>query len=442
MEVENPSWYKSRGYVHFDRPISVDRAVKIVTNPLKVARRAFFPFLHFELTTYRVKWNKESKTLVKNPKKRTVSYASHIDSHIYSYYSSLLSLAYENALKARGLSANVLAFRKLNESNIGFAKMVFESIKRRGECTAIGLDIEGFFDNLDHKILKSSWNSVLGGKNLPADHYAIFKSITSYAKVSRDAIYKEFGISKNNPRTQPAEICSGIEFRQKVRTLIERNDKGFGIPQGSPISATLSNLYLIEFDELMKNFVDSIGGDYFRYCDDILLITSTRHQDAALRFAERMIMESKLRIQQKKTEKREFKFQNHKDRGKILRSTKPLQYLGFLFDGEQIFLRSASLARFSDRLRRGAKLAIATMNKRNRHRKTLGLDVRPLFRKKLRERYTHFGRRNFLTYGYKAADLLESRAIRKQLKPLYKKFRQRTGQQKQLPTNSSIAKQI
>jgi retron-type reverse transcriptase len=54
-----------------------------------------------------------------------------------------------------------------------------------------------------------------------------------------------------------------------------------GIPQGSPISALLSNIYMFSFDKHMKNYVDSIGGKYFRYCDDMLLIVPSEYRDTA-----------------------------------------------------------------------------------------------------------------------------------------------------------------
>ncbi|TOH44391.1 hypothetical protein CGI79_25115, partial [Vibrio parahaemolyticus] len=51
---------------------------------------------------------------------------------------------------------------------------------------------------------------------------------------------------------------------------------------------------------------------------------------------------------------------------------KPLQYLGFLFDGHSIFLRSTALARYSEKMKGGVKLAKKTMEKENRIRKSKG----------------------------------------------------------------------
>jgi hypothetical protein len=45
-----------------------------------------------------------------------------------------------------------------------------------------------------------------------------------------------------------------------------------GIPQGSAMSALLSNVYLIDFDEYLQILGQKMGFAYRRYCDDILII--------------------------------------------------------------------------------------------------------------------------------------------------------------------------
>jgi len=237
--------------------------------------------------------------------------------------------------------------------------------------------------------------------------------------------YALCGISKNNPRSEDQQICSIKNFRALIQPIIVSNKEGKGIPQGSPISALLSNIYMLEFDVMMKKHVSVFGGEYFRYCDDILLIVPPSVQEASLGFAENTIQKFGLNIQSKKTERRTFTRELDHNGNEYLFSPKPLQYLGFLFDGQRILLRSASLARYSDKVRRGIKLAKATMNKRNFARQIRGDEKQPIYKKNLRKLYTHFGRRNFLTYGHKAARTMNSTAIRKQLKPLSARFARR-----------------
>ena len=48
------NWYKSRGYLHFDRPINQAAARKIVSDPKAVAQHAFYPFIRYVVQTQKV----------------------------------------------------------------------------------------------------------------------------------------------------------------------------------------------------------------------------------------------------------------------------------------------------------------------------------------------------------------------------------------------------
>jgi len=389
-----------------------------VTDPKKVSRHSFYPFISFLVKSSKVRWNDGSNALEKKTKERPIAYAAHVDTHIYAYYSSRLANLYEQALIRNALDQCVIAFRSLGRSNIEFAASAFAEIKKRSECHVICLDIQGFFNNLDHGLLKSAWTKLIGTHRLPEDHYAVFKSLTRYSTVDRDALYSHLGLSLNNRLSCPRRLCSPAEFRDKIRAgnLIKTHRDTKGIPQGSPISAVLSNIYMFEFDFVVKNYMNSIGGTYFRYCDDMLLIVPPEAKSAAKAFAESEIKKLGLSVQDEKTECVDF----HMREGK-LSASKPMQYLGFLFDGQRIILRSASLARYADRMKRGIKFAKATMKKRNFARVARGEAPKPLFRSQIYKRYTYLGRRNFVSYGYRAARVMDSAPIRKQLKKLWKK---------------------
>jgi hypothetical protein len=409
-------WFRRRGYLHFDQPISLDKAFKIVSNPENVSKHSFFPFINFEVKSYKLKKDNVTNKLIKHDKVRPIAYSSHIDSHIYAYYASYLSALYEIQIGEYSLNDTILAFRALEKSNIHFAKTAFDCIKSTGECTAVALDLTGFFDNIDHEILKDRWAKIIGADKLPRDHFAIFKSITAYSKVNKDKLYETLKISKHNPKFCRDKVCSPSDFRNIVRKkgLIEKNVNKAGIPQGSPISALLSNIYMLNFDIDMKNYADSIGGHYYRYCDDMLFIVPSERKNEVAGIANQLLKELKVTLNTKKTEIRDFTFS-----GGDLKATQPLQYLGFIFDGKNIYLRSSSLSRYSDRMKRGVKLAKSTMKSRNKIRKSKGEQIKPLFKKKIYSRYSHFGKRNFLTYGFRAADIMQSKTIRKQLKPLW-----------------------
>lgn len=409
-------WYRSRHYLHFDPPVRFEQAQKLVTSPKRVSSHSFYPLITYQIKTEKIKRDSETKLLVKKPKPRDIAYAAHLDSYIYSYYGWQLGRLYEDQLRARKIDDHVLAFRSLGMSNIDFAAQAFEAIRKLENCSAVALDIKGFFDNLDHAHLKSAWSLVLGDTKLPSDHYAVFKSLTRFSTVKRDILFESLGISQHNPKFGRHRICEAEDFRVKVRNagLIDTNSKSKGIPQGTPISALLSNIYMMEFDELMCHRMDKIGGQYFRYCDDMLFIVPTDYRDKIAGEVSKAIKNLKIDINSDKTELRDFTLESG-----VQRADKPLQYLGFTYDGQRILIRSSALARFSERMKRGVKMAKATMNKRNKARVSRGEASKPLFRKKLYQRYTHLGRRNFIRYGYRASDKMDSSAIKKQLKPLW-----------------------
>lgn len=412
-------WYRSRGYLHFDRPISFENAKKIVTSPKKVAAHSFYPFINYSVDSKKIKQDKITGKIETKFKKRPVAYSSHVDSHIYSYYAKLLTKLYEEELVSRKISDSVLAFRALGKNNIDFANDAFKKIKKIGNCGVIALDLSKFFDKLDHKILKQHWSKLLGTERLPADHFNIFKSVTKFSQVEKTKLYNLLEISSNNPKNGRVRVCTPAEFRNNVRKtgLITTNEDFFGIPQGSPISALLSNIYMLDFDEKMHHYVRGLGGTYFRYCDDMLFIVPIENRDQTVDVAKKEIKLLKVDINDDKTEQRIFTSSM-----KGLKADKPLQYLGFLFDGQNIYLRSASLAKYSERMRKGVRLAKATMKKRNRIKNSRGEPQSSLFKNKIYKKYSHFGRRNFLTYGYRAADIMDSKTIRKQLKPLWNRL--------------------
>lgn len=417
--MSSEDWYRKRNYLHFDRPISEKSAARIVKNPKTVATHSFYPFINYSIHSSKIYKDHDDRIAVKD-KVRPISYAAHVDSHIYSYYCHLLTPLYEEQLKKHGLHDSILAFRKLGKNNVQFAYKAFNDVKFLAErfngCTAIGFDITGFFDNLDHELLKKSWQQLINKDQLPEDHYAVYKSLTKYSKVDRKSLYRSLNISEHNPKNNRFRICSPQEFRSLVRPngLIEKNTDKKGIPQGSPISAFLSNIYMLNFDKSMSEAVKAMGAIYYRYCDDMLFIVPTEYESSLAGFVRQKINDLKIDINPSKTEIRRFVIQPNR-----FYSDKPLQYLGFLYDGEKILIRSAALAKYSERMRRGIRLAKKTKIKRNRIKIFSGQKPTKLYKRKIYERYSHLGGRNFITYAHRAAKFMNSSAIKKQLKPLW-----------------------
>jgi hypothetical protein len=358
-------------------------------------------------------------------KEREIAYSAHLDSHIYAYYSQLLVDRYETELERLDLRNTVLAFRALGQSNIHFARHAFQEIERRtrktGECYAVGFDISKFFDHLDHRILKEQWATLIGSARLPADHFSVYRSLTRWCRVEKVALYQALGISIHNPRKlNSVRICEPAVFRDVVKSngLLVVNDKPFGIPQGSPISAVLSNIYMLTFDQRMRDFAASVGAEYLRYCDDMLFIASPSVSNELKTFTRQELLNMKLTLNEDKTEESVYTLVD----GKI-RATKPLQYLGFTFDGGNARIRPNSYQRYFDKMRRGVNLARKTREKRNSSRVRRGHPRKAIHLKKLYRQYSYLGRSNFVSYGHRSAQLLGYAAIKRQMKPLWNRLR-------------------
>ena len=106
---------------------------------------------------------------------------------------------------------------------------------------------------------------------MPEDYYAVFRSITKHSWFELDEIRKYKGLERKE-FNKLERIFTPEEFRAFKKGRIHTNTNGYGIPQGSAISATFSNIYLIDFDKQINDYVTSRGGLYRRYCDDFIIV--------------------------------------------------------------------------------------------------------------------------------------------------------------------------
>lgn len=429
--------FKPRTYLHFDGPISAQAAEALVSNPDAVARHSFYPFLGFTIETERMERLPSGEIRSREPKKRLIKIAAHADAAIYAHYARILHEPYERMLERAGISECVTAFRKFPEAgrnNIWFADEAFRFIQANRPCTAIALDIEKFFDRLNHQVLKASWQRVLRVGRLPADHFAIFKSLTKFSWVERSDAYGAVGISEHNPKPQNLNrfrICSPEEFRTKIRNAghVKFNPdskKHRGIPQGSPISALLSNIYMFDFDRAMHAAANACGGLYRRYCDDIILIVPPEHAPQVESVAMSFIRLLKLNINPEKTNTICFPVDNTQ----AALNGKELQYLGFVFDGTAKRIRNSSLLRYYQKMRRGVRLAKLTQRKHNRTAPKLGKPQTALRKRQLHIRYSYLAKRrayklpgkeantkeNFITYALRASWWMNAPEIKRQIR--------------------------
>ncbi len=287
-------------YPHFDPLISAHDAEALALDPERVACHTFYPFLLYTKHSTRF----APRGVMGKAKDRPIRYAARRDAYIYARYRHLLAELYEAELARLRLDSCVLAYRRIpkpgkvgGKCNIDFAQDAFLKLRElgeRGECCAVALDISSYFEHLDHDKLKSLWCRLLGVDRLPTDHFQVFKAITRYAVVEKEKVCERlghFGVKDTTGSGKPIkgyltpfnhmpkQLCRGNEFREKIagsgsyKSLIKVNFKPYGIPQGAPISDLLANLYLLDFDQKVQAMVAAMGGAYYRYSDDILIIT-------------------------------------------------------------------------------------------------------------------------------------------------------------------------
>ena len=108
--------------------------------------------------------------------------------------------------------------------------------------------------------------------------------------------------------------------------------------------------------------------------------------------------------------------------GDALIVDEPLQYLGFLFNGHRTLLRTASIARYYRKMRAGVSLSFQTKRKHDLLRTKHNEPELPLKRRKLNLRYSYLGRHNFISYALRSAKKMNEPAIKKQVKPHWKKI--------------------
>ena len=162
-------YLRPRGYAHFDKAPTLSFALEYVSDPQRIAAHAFWPFLRYSKKSPRYDRHPATgKRSFLRVKQRPISYAAHLDSHIYTKYAADLSALLESRY-TDPFGRSVLAYRRHYppRNNAHFAVAAFEEIKSRGDCNVIALDVENFFDSLDHKVLKAAWISLLDSGSPP-----------------------------------------------------------------------------------------------------------------------------------------------------------------------------------------------------------------------------------------------------------------------------------
>lgn len=396
--------YKDKYYTHFDLKKHHRDYEKRVENTTWVSKHGFFPFIHFSMKFNKYTNDQEGNKYIKS-KERDIYYAAHIDRYIYEFYGNRLNNKYNTFLKKNGINCVSTAYRNCNpgKCNIDFAKEVFEFIAKCKTAYIFVGDFSKFFDNLDHKYLKEKIKSVIGRDSLDAADYAIYKNLTHFSYIEADDIEEERGQLRRDMRDMD-KYFDTQEFQKIKKKHLKTNHKNYQIPQGSSISAVYANVYMVDFDKKINDFVTSHRGMYRRYCDDIIIIIPMT-KEAILNGNDKKVAEfvysvrdeiPNLDLNQDKTE--HFFYDNGTVK-KISGESNLINYLGFTFDGKNVRIRDKSLFKYYCRAYRKIKRVKEVKDERAFN----------AGRKAIYQSYTHLGvgknpreHGNFLTYAYKA----------------------------------------
>ena len=432
----NWSKYKTKKYLHFDRSVDLKNDEHMQANiqdPNWIASYAFLPSIHFviEFKKYvSIRKPDGKKVKEKAKKEREIYYAAHKDSLIYKYYGELLNNAYNEYVDKNGIDNIAVAYRnnKHGKNNIAFAFEVFDFLVKQDQAIVIALDFTSFFDNIDHKSLKQKIKRVLNVEELPKDWYKIYRNITRYSYVEREDIEEylldKYGKKKlKKIRSQLSQIMEPAEFRQFKQGKIKVNEKSYGIPQGSGMSAVCSNVHLIDFDKEVLAWAQQKHPNalYKRYCDDLIVVIPTADVTVELldEWKNELMAQIEsykndgLIIQDKKTELRLYKNKTlYNENMKV----SPLDYLGFVLHKNIIRIRERSLFKYYSRAYKKAKtskrIAYATS--------------RPGPKRKLYDLYTHLGHKymgygNFNAYAKKAHKVMKELPCKSHIKKQIKR---------------------
>lgn len=376
---------KSRYYKHIDKIIK-PQDLKMIERKIKnknyVVHHGFYPFLSYKKEFKRfvkTKDKNEQSTYQRKTKSRPIKYASHIDRCIYQWYSYKINNAYNNYCKQNDLNKCVIAYRTClkGKTNIEFAKEVFDFIKKSNSCYILISDFTSFFDNIDHERLKSKLCEVLRTSKLEQDFYKVFRSMTKYTYIEKDAILqylKTKGITDEMIKKNHSlfEQVSWNTAKKDLKKEIKINKEFYGIPQGSPLSGIFANVYMIDFDKNINEYVSSKNGLYLRYSDDLIIIIPTNNSNSIEEIWQEI---SKIKGQYKTLQMNINKtsgyiYENrtikslHKEIEGMKDGGSSINYLGFSFDGKNVKFRDKTLTKFFYRLYR----KIDDMKKREQNR--------------------------------------------------------------------------
>lgn len=399
--------YRTKNYTHIDKKINFSKVESYICNPEMVAKHSFLPLIHYVTEIPKYERNKNNEYRFKQFKLRDIRYAGHLDSFIYKYYADHLNKCYNLYCEGNHIDACSTAYRdnKEGKSNIDFAAEIISVINEFDSSYIIVGDFKSFFDQLDHKLIKLRMKEVLNIQTLSEDWFNVYKSLTKYGSIEKETL--EHLQNNQNKRIKLQSYFSSVqEFRMmknKKEFEIFANKDSAGIPQGTPISAVVANVYSIGFDKSMQMLANSYEGIYRRYSDDFILVLPTKKgKDIDIRTIYRKIQEyanyNKLELETNKSNI--YRCIDGKVWEVGTNKLSKIDYLGFVFDGKIAKMRDKSISKFYKKAYKLIKHAKNVKEDKNL--------VSLPYRRSIYGLYTDMGKKsNFISYAKRAQELFD-----------------------------------
>ena len=437
--MKNKNVFVPKKYAHLDYKKEIQNIKRNIENPDWIAKHGFLPLIH---VTLKIKQRIGQKKPFEF-KNREIFYSSHTDSYIYQYYANKLSIEYEKYLRTNGIEDIPTAYRSLNgKCNIDFAKEAFDFIKEQKDSLVFITDFHSFFDSLDHKILKQQICKVLNtSEGLNKDDYAIYKSLIKASYFDLDDIAIEKKVTRKS--LQRGKNVPSILLKQDVMRSFKKehlkfykdliNSENIGIPQGTSISAVYANVYMIDFDKMLSDYVNSVNGFYRRYSDDIICVIPYIEKEKFDILFENLRASIKIEISQKKTKR--FHIVDGKIEDCVSKESESpdkkllIEYLGFSFDGRKVLIKDGTLNKYYKKLDNKLYLIKTLYKEKGRivgkkhfykYYSHLGEASRIHHIRKYPSERNTYRHSNFFTYVNKASRIMNNSDIKHQVRKHWK----------------------
>ncbi len=253
--------------------------------------------LHHDLLALQYRHGPYDHFYVSDPKQRYISKAAVRDRLVHEAVHKILYGVFDNRFIFHSLSSRR---GKGTHTGVKLLKKMIGKQSANGKlpCFALKMDIKRFFDSIDHNILKILISKVVSDEKMI---------------IIIDRIINSFHINK-----------------------------GVGIPLGNVTSQLFANIYLHELDDFIKQVLREKY--YLRYCDDFIILSSSKSHLNSLIGPIREFLIKKLHLEL------------HPKKIAIRKLSQGIDFVGYVLFQHHTLVRTKTKQRMKKRLNEAYKL--------------------------------------------------------------------------------------